>query len=245
MSDSHKLGCALAISAAKSHMSQLDDDVVSKAMSTRMHQMQRELEAHRKVDPATWVELVVSSAYKVLGFERTPMHLHTEVFIKCNTCNLKSFNQNDIDKKFCGHCNKWHESAADYEVGPTLETAECGFSWIDHHGASWHCSRNVHEHELVQCPSCVAIIDDPIGPAQNVARETTPADMILMVTACRECLSLDERKELHRAITDHCEELIAKLMPHGGKIMSTEGFAQLVLSCARDTLKQAEEKVST
>ena len=32
--------------------------------------------------------------------------------ITCLRCGLSSFNQNDIDQKYCGHCHVFHEDAA-------------------------------------------------------------------------------------------------------------------------------------
>lgn len=31
-----------------------------------------------------------------------------EQYIQCLTCNLKSYNKNDIKEKYCGHCHKFH-----------------------------------------------------------------------------------------------------------------------------------------
>lgn len=30
-------------------------------------------------------------------------------WIECVTCGLRSYNQNDIDNKYCGHCHMFHE----------------------------------------------------------------------------------------------------------------------------------------
>lgn len=40
-------------------------------------------------------------------------------YIQCNTCKLKSYNENDIREAFCGRCNKFHDSLDDYTIGVT------------------------------------------------------------------------------------------------------------------------------
>ena len=236
-----KLGCALAISAAKHHMSQAEQLIVSQAMSSRMHQLHKELEKHvgENIDAARWAQIVIAASYKVLGLEQLQKEiamLNEPLYIVCNACKSKSFNTHDIDRKFCGSCHKFHEAATDYEVGPTPESLSLGFSWIDEGGKTWHCPRSVEEHGPYECDACVQVIDNVMGP-----RTTTPEDMIKMVTACRAHLTLEERAELHRAISHHETEMITALMAHGGRTISDQEWAQLILSCARDVLKQADE----
>lgn len=77
----------------------------------------------------------------------------------------------------------------------------------------------------------------------ELGQRVDPVDPAL-VSAVREHLSMEERAELHRAITDCADALIAKVMPHGGKVMSPQEWAQLVLSCAREALKEHDEKAS-
>ena len=31
-------------------------------------------------------------------------------YIECHTCNMRSFNPNDIKHKYCGNCNVFHET---------------------------------------------------------------------------------------------------------------------------------------
>jgi hypothetical protein len=40
-------------------------------------------------------------------------------YIECLECGLRSYNQNDIEKRYCGHCHKFHEDEvmrAQYEA---------------------------------------------------------------------------------------------------------------------------------
>jgi len=110
------LGCLLAIVAAQRQMSKGDQSVVSKALALRSFQMRHELERSAKVDSDTWHERVIEAAHKVLGHQRKNMS-DDAMYIRCALCGLKSFNEHDIDQKYCGNCNKFHEHADDYEIG--------------------------------------------------------------------------------------------------------------------------------
>jgi hypothetical protein len=112
------LGFSLAISTSRRHMQDADEAVVMRAMSTRMHQLRKELERHAEVELDRWIELVIVTAHKVLNLERKPMS--DEPYIKCKTCSLTSYNPNDIKEKFCGRCHKFHETPDDYELGPAV-----------------------------------------------------------------------------------------------------------------------------
>lgn len=35
--------------------------------------------------------------------------LEDDTFIQCNTCGKKSYNINDIENRYCGYCNKFHD----------------------------------------------------------------------------------------------------------------------------------------
>lgn len=52
---------------------------------------------------------------------RRPKHRGETVarYIQCNTCKLKSYNENDIREAFCGRCNKFHDGLDDYTIGVT------------------------------------------------------------------------------------------------------------------------------
>lgn len=75
---------------------------------------------------------------------------------------MKSYNTMDIAHKFCGSCNKFHDSPNAYDLGPTPESLPRGFSWTDTDGQSWHCMQRMAGHPQHQCPSCIRIQDDPI-----------------------------------------------------------------------------------
>lgn len=89
--------------------------------------------------------------------------LDKPLWIKCNACQLKSYNANDIAHKFCGQCNKFHDGG-EFELGPTpTSLSKAFFSWTDPEGRSWGCSRPEAEHSPQwRCSMCTQIWDDPI-----------------------------------------------------------------------------------
>jgi ribosomal protein L37E len=163
--------------------------------------------------------------------------LDKATFIRCKTCGLTSHNPKDADQKYCGRCHRFHDDASGYELGPTFGSLPSGFSWIDNDGLSWHCPQTVTGHPQHQCDSCVRIVDDTIGP-----RTTTPEEITLMVAACRVFLTMEERSQLHRAISHYEREMIEMLMAHGGQIVGPEEWSQLILTCARVVLQKADEE---
>jgi hypothetical protein len=60
--------------------------------------------------------------------------------------------------------------------------------------------------------------------------------MTQMVLAVRTHLSMTERATVGRAIDTREIALTSELMKHGGKMISSEEWARLVLSCARIAL---------
>lgn len=110
------LGFLLSVNAAKRRMSRADQDVVSKAISTRSHQLEKELVKFAQVELDEWRERIIEAAHKILG-QKGEAKMSGERYIRCIACGLKSFNENDIDQKCCGHCDQFHESEADYELG--------------------------------------------------------------------------------------------------------------------------------
>ncbi len=80
--------------------------------------------------------------------------------------------------------------------------------------------------------------DYEIDPAISVPT-TTPEMLEQMAHAVRTHLTLPERAIVHQAIDTRERTLTAELMKHGGKIISPEDWAQLVLSCARLALNEA------
>lgn len=51
------------------------------------------------------------------------MAITTQHYIRCNTCQRKSYNGNDIQHRFCGACDKFHDDASDYTLGATERAA--------------------------------------------------------------------------------------------------------------------------
>jgi hypothetical protein len=41
--------------------------------------------------------------------------------ITCSQCLLTSYNENDIQQRYCGHCYKFHEHESDYRLGPATD----------------------------------------------------------------------------------------------------------------------------
>ena len=37
--------------------------------------------------------------------------------IRCKKCNITSYNLNDVERKYCGSCNRFHGSPDEYELG--------------------------------------------------------------------------------------------------------------------------------
>lgn len=98
-------------------MSKADRLTVSKAMSTRSRQLEKELTKYARVNPDEWRKRVIEAAHKVLGQQAE------RPSIRCIACGLTSYNKNDISHKFCGRCHKFHEAPTDYELNPKEEDA--------------------------------------------------------------------------------------------------------------------------
>jgi hypothetical protein len=47
----------------------------------------------------------------------------TRPYIRCNTCQRKSYSENDIRHRFCGACDKFHDDPSGYTLGSTDRVA--------------------------------------------------------------------------------------------------------------------------
>jgi hypothetical protein len=80
--------------------------------------------------------------------------------------------------------------------------------------------------------------DDPV----RADAPRTPEKITLMVEWIRHSLTMVERANLHRAISQYDREMILALTPHKGRLVTAEEWAQLMLTCAREVLEKADNK---
>jgi hypothetical protein len=128
----------------------------------------------------------------------------THHYIRCNTCQRKSYNANDIEHRFCGACNKFHDDPSGYTLGSTERVA----SPSELHQMANACALYLTQVELAVVVKAFLECNDELmrelSQRHNADAPLTPTDWAkMMLASAREALVM---KEVDNAIKQVYED---------------------------------------
>lgn len=172
-------------------------------------------------------------------------------FIRCKKCKLASYLVNDIKHRYCGMCDKFHESPDSYELGTQPENA----SRAEIQAMATACSQLLGQFELAivaralnECPAefmreAIRCTDCPISP---------PAWAMIVLTCARTAIVVKEietvikthyakrRNEVRRAVFSDRDPQLFEMLTKAVGAVSDEDWSLLVLRCVGVALEAAD-----